>query len=123
MNFGISRRKSFWLRLAALPAIMASSVIVFAILSIVLFDAPGEIMFAVILMLVAAPVIAGYFYLHYRHYRSVLAILDQGLCPRCEYNLRGSVQANQPRCPECGNAITDAMERRVKYLLMQEESG
>ena len=118
MNFGISRRKSFWLRLAALPAIGASGMFFFAIVSILTFDAPGEIAFALTLMLVSSPVIVLYFYLHWRHYRSVLAILDMGLCPRCEYNLRGSVQANQPRCPECGNTITEAMERRVKYLLM-----
>jgi len=35
------------------------------------------------------------------------------LCPRCEYDLRGSLATDTIACPECGEPITDEFRRKA----------
>jgi hypothetical protein len=47
--------------------------------------------------------------------RIALAARDR-LCPRCQYDLRGSLSSDITTCPECGEPITEEFRRRAAAL-------
>lgn len=89
----------------------------FTIFCIRKYNRSGDVM-QIVLAAVASLLTIGFvaYFLYFNRKVAALRITLAArarLCPKCQYDLRGSLESNIATCPECGDPITEEFRRKA----------
>ncbi len=92
----------------------------FTVFCIRKYNRTGDVMQIVMAVVTSLLTLGLVFYLvHFNRKVAALRITLAArarLCPRCQYDLRGSLQSNIASCPECGEPITEEFRRQASAV-------